>query len=400
MYPHIRPTWAEINLDNIAHNVQAIKELLRPDCEIIAVVKANAYGHGAVEVAQTALEAGATRLAVSILDEAIELRQAGIAAPILVLGYTPTAQGVVAATWNISLTVYEAQQALALVQSARTGGASLKVHLKVDTGMSRIGAQPQEVLPLARMLQKLDGCELEGIFTHFAKADEEDSTPTLLQLERFQTVLTQLEQAGIPIPLAHCANSAATMRFPASHMAAVRLGIAMYGYYPSEICKSQAVELRPAMTLKTTVAHAKWLPANTAISYGGRFITERPSYIITLPIGYADGLSRGLSNKGEVLVAGHRVPLVGTICMDQCMADATRVPQVAVGDEVIVWGEEQGQVLSACEVADHIGTIVYEITSLVSRRVPRVYLRRGKVVGLRTLLASDSHGIRIERGSR
>ncbi|HHW98252.1 MAG TPA: alanine racemase [Firmicutes bacterium] len=385
MYPQIRPTWAEINLDNIIHNVKTIKKCLRPDCEIMAVVKANAYGHGAVEVARAALEAGATRLAVSILDEAVELRRAGIRAPVLVMGYTPAAQGGMAADMNISLTVYEPQQALALVQAARASGSALKVHLKVDTGMGRIGALPDDVLALATLLQNLEGCELEGIYTHFAKADEDDPNPTLLQLERFQAVLERLEQAGIFIPLAHCANSAAIMRFPASHLTAVRLGIAMYGFYPSTLLRQQDVELRPAMTLKTTVAHAKWVPANTPVSYGGRFVTKGPSYIITLPIGYADGLSRSLSNKGLVLVAGQKAPLVGTICMDQCMADATQLPTVKVGDEVILWGEGQGQSLSAEDVAANTGTIVYEVISLVSRRVPRLYLRHGEVVGLRTL---------------
>lgn len=386
MYPQIRPTWAEINLDNIAHNIQAVKERLRPECEIIAVVKGNAYGHGAVEVARAALEAGATRLAVSMLEEAWQLRQAGIAAPILVLGYTPPAQGGLAASLNISLTVYDQEQTLALLEAARASGAVLKVHLKVDTGMGRVGAQPEDVLALASWLQERSDCELEGIFTHFARADEEDPNPTLVQLERFQAVLKQLEEAGIHIPLAHCANSAAALRFPASHLAAVRLGIAMYGFYPSPLLRELGVELKPAMTLKTTVTHTKWLPSNSPISYGGRFVTGRPSYIITLPIGYADGLSRSLSNQGWVLVGGRKIPLVGTICMDQCMADATQVPQVKVGDEVIIWGEGQGQSLPADDVAAHIGTIVYEVISLLGRRVPRVYYRHGKVIGVRTLL--------------
>lgn len=342
MYQQIRPTWAEINLDHITHNVQEIKQHLRPDCEIFAVVKANAYGHGAVEVARAALAAGATRLAVSILDEALELRQAGISAPILVMGYTPAEQGGLAASKHISLTVYEWQQALALIQAAQTVGKVLNVHLKVDTGMGRLGVQPDKVVPLASVLHDLPGCELEGIFTHLAKADEVDLSPTLLQLERFQSALTQLEQAGIIIPLVHAANSAAAMRLAESQLGAVRLGIAMYGLYPSAVLMKQGFDLRPAMTLKTTVTHTKWITPGTPISYGGRFIASQPAYIITLPIGYADGFSRALGGKGLVLVRGQMVPLVGTICMDQCMADATWVSEVRVGDEVVVWGDNEG----------------------------------------------------------
>lgn len=386
MYQQMRPTWAEINLDHIAHNVQAIKQKLSPSCEIIAVVKADAYGHGAVAVAQAALVAGATRLAVSILDEALELRQAGITAPILVMGYTPAEQGGVAACEQISLTVYEQQQALALVAAAQAVGKVLKVHLKVETGMGRLGVPPSEIVQLAKTLSSLPGCELEGVFTHFAKADELTLASTCLQLERFQLALSYLRQAGIAIPLVHAANSAAAMRLSQSQLAAVRLGIAMYGLYPSAVLREQGCELRPAMALKTTVTHAKWVPKGTPIGYGGRFIALRPTYVVTLPIGYADGLSRALSGKGAVLVKGGQLPLVGSICMDQCMADATQVPEVQVGDEVLIWGESQGQSIDVADLADRIGTIAYELVSSVSRRVPRVYLQAGKITGLRTLL--------------
>lgn len=386
MYQYIRPTWAEINLDNIAHNVQAVKQRLEPGCEVIAVVKADAYGHGAAQVARTALEAGATRLAVSILDEACELRLAGLSAPILVMGYTPAEQGGLAASQNISLAVYESQHATALVQAAQAAGFPLKVQLKVDTGMGRLGVQPDEVVPLASLLHNLVGCELEGIYTHLAKADEADPNPTYLQLQRFESTLTQLRQAGISIPLVHAANSAAAMRFPASQLSAVRLGLAMYGLYPNAELREQDFDLRPAMTLKTTITHAKWLPANSPISYGGRFATQQPSYIITLPFGYADGFSRSLSDKSSVLVRGHRVPLIGTICMDQCMADATQLPEAQVGDEVIIWGECQGQSITVDDIAAILGTITYEVVASLSRRVPRLYFRYGKIVELRTLL--------------
>lgn len=386
MYQHLRPTWAEINLDNIAHNVQAIKQRLQPGCEIMAVVKADAYGHGAPQVARTALEAGATRLAVSILDEACELRGAGLSAPILVMGYTPAAQGGLAASQDISLTVYERQQALALVQAAQAAGFPLKVHLKVDTGMGRLGVQPDEAAALASWLHGLAGCQLEGIFTHLAKADAADPSPTYLQLQRFELALAQLQQAGVSVPLVHAANSAAAMRFPSSQFSAVRLGLALYGLYPNAQLRGQDFDLRPAMTLNTTIAQAKWLPANSPVSYGGRFVTRRPSYIITLPFGYADGCSRALSGKGSVLVSGHKVPLIGAICMDQCMADATEVPEAQVGDPVVIWGENQGQSITVDDIAASLDTISYEVVTLVSKRVPRVYFRHGQVSELRTLL--------------
>ncbi len=386
MHQQVRPTWAEINLDNVVHNVQAIKQHLATGCEIISVVKADAYGHGATQIAQAALKAGATRLAVSILDEASELRQAGITAPILVLGYTPSEQGGLAARLCVSLAVYERQNAWGLVQAAEAIGEILPVHLKVDTGMGRLGVLPDEVVAFASFLQGLPGCALEGVFSHLAKADEDDIRPTLLQLQRFELALARLQQAGIAIPLVHIANSAAAMRFPASHFSAVRLGLAMYGFYPHPTLKDQGFDLRPVMSLKTKVAHTKWLPAGSPISYGGRYITRQPSFIVTLPFGYADGFQRSLSGKAAVLLRGHKIPLVGTICMDQCMADATSVPEARVGDEVVIWGQDQGLSIAADDVARSAGTIVNEVTALVSKRVPRLYSYQGRTVAVRTLL--------------
>lgn len=390
MHQQIRPTWAEINLDNVVHNVRAIKQRLTTACEIIAVVKADAYGHGATQIAQAALRAGATRLAVSILDEAYELRQAGLSAPILVLGYTPSEQGGLAAHLGISLTVYEQQNAAGLVKAAEAAGETLKVHLKVDTGMGRLGVLPDEVVSLASFLQDLPSCELEGVFSHLAKADEVDSGPTLLQLQRFELALVHLRQAGIAIPLVHVANSAAAMRFPASHYAAVRLGLAMYGFYPHPSLRDQGFDLRPVMSLKTTIAHTKWLPAESPVSYGGRYITQQPSYIVTLPFGYADGFQRCLSGKASVLLRGQKIPLVGTVCMDQCMADATQVPEARVGDEVVIWGQDQGQSITADDIAVSAGTIVNEVIALVSKRVPRLYSCQGRTVAVRTFLSQTT----------
>ncbi|MGI6345297.1 MAG: alanine racemase [Bacillota bacterium] len=383
---HLRPTWAEIDLDNLIHNIGAVRRILPDDCEIFGVVKADAYGHGAVRVAQTALAAGANRLAVSIVDEAWELRKAGIAAPILILGYTPAGQGELAARLGLSVTVYDRANAESLAMGALRAGRQLKVHLKIDTGMSRLGVAPPDAARLAQYCARLPGIELEGVFTHFARADEADITPTCEQLRRFQAALRGIEATGIQIPLVHAANSASAIRFPDTRFNAIRLGLSMYGLYPDPLLKDYGVELRPAMSLRTTVSFARWVPANTAVSYGGRHITEAPAYLVTLPIGYADGLSRLLSGKAEVLLRGRRVPLVGTICMDQCVVDATQVADAVIGDEVVIWGRQGDAEITVDEVAQRLGTISYEVLCLLSKRVPRVYFRQQKIVDVRNLL--------------
>lgn len=379
----VRPTWAEIDLDRLAGNVVAVRNLLPQGCEIIAVVKSDGYGHGSVAVAQAALMAGATRLAVSIVDEAYELRRAGITAPILVLGYTPWDQGEQAARSEIALTVYDMNNARGLAMSARPAGKQLALHLKIDTGMSRLGIMPDDAASFADQLQSLSGCVLQGVYTHFAQADLPDSTPTELQLSRFHHALGQLSQRGISIPLIHVANSAAALRFPETRFNAVRLGLAMYG--PDEAFSEQ-VPLQAAMTLKTTVSHAKWVPAGTGLGYGATYVATRPSLIVTLPIGYGDGYTRLLSGKASVLLRGQRIPLVGAICMDQCMADATALQEAAVGEEVVLSGRQGEQVITPAELAGLVGTISYEMIASITRRVPRVYLRNGQIVTTRTLL--------------
>jgi alanine racemase len=383
MHRLLRPTWAEIDLDHLAANVAAVRSLLPRGCEIFAVVKSDGYGHGSLAVAKAALMAGATRLAVSIVDEAYELRRAGITAPILVLGYTPPDQGEQAARSEIALTVYAVENAQGLSLSARHAGKPLALHLKVDTGMGRLGVTPDDVVPLAEQLLELPGCSLEGVYTHFAQADAPDQAPTQQQLSRFNHALQQLRQRGISIPLIHAANSAAALRFPESQFNAVRLGLAMY--VPTGPF-SQQLSLKAAMTLKTIVSHVKWVPAGTAIGYGAKYSTACPSLIVTLPIGYGDGYPRLLSNKASVLLRGQRIPIVGAICMDQCMADATSLGEVQVGDEVVLWGRQAGQEITVTELSDLMGTIPYELIAGISKRVPRVYLRKGQIVTTRTLL--------------
>lgn len=386
MYLQVRPTWAEINLDHLAHNVGVIRNVLPGDCEILAVVKADGYGHGAIEVAQTALEAGATRLAVSMVDEAWELRRAGIAAPILVMGYTPAERGELAARLGLSLTVYDLANAEGLVLSAGRAHRPLRLHLKVDTGMGRLGVPPEEALPIALRLVDLPGCDLEGIYTHFARADDPDPAPTLTQLAVFRDVLRALDNREIRPPLVHAANSAACLRFESARFSAVRLGLAMYGLYPHPLFRNMGAGLLPVMSLKTTVSQAKWVQPGTAISYGGNYVTPHTSYIVTLPIGYGDGYTRLLTGKAQALLHGRRVPIVGSICMDQCMADATTVPEARMGDEVVLWGTQGEETIPVDEIAGQIGTINYEVICMISKRVPRIFFRHGQIKEVRTLL--------------
>lgn len=362
-----RPVWAEINLDSLKCNIQAVRKQLPLPKEIIAVVKANAYGHGAVRIAKAAIGAGASRLAVAILDEAVELRRAGIEEPILVMGYTPSAQGGIAASLQVALAVFDESNILGLAAAAQNTDFPLVLHLKVDTGMGRLGVGYQEAVALAKFASNRPGCILEGIFTHLAAADT-DAAYTQLQIKRFKGVLADLERAAIDIPVVHGANSAAILSYPAGYFSAVRLGLAMYGLSPFP--EADKFMMRPLMTLKARVSQAKWLTAGSPVGYGQHYVTKRDTYLITLPFGYADGYPRSLSNKGAVWVRGQELPLVGDICMDQCMADATALPHIQRDDEVIIWGGP----IPAARVARLADTIVYETVAALSNRVPRFYV--------------------------
>lgn len=368
------PVWAEVDLGAVAHNVREIRRITAKNAAVMAVVKANAYGHGAAAVSKAALEGGAGWLGVARVSEGAELRAAGIEAPVLVLGYTPPQAVATALRLNLSLTAYTLDMAVTAAGVAASLGVKARLHFKVDTGMGRLGWLPekkavQEILKAAG----LPGVEAEGIYTHFAAADARDKTYTLLQLEKFLTLVRQLEKAGLEFPLRHAANSAAIMEVPDSHLDLVRAGIALYGLYPSDEVDRSKVGLKPALSLKARVAHVKEVPAGFAVSYGCTYVTSRPTVIATLPLGYADGYSRLLSSKGEVLLGGQRVPVVGRVCMDQIMVDAGRVPGVRPGDEAVLIGRQGGGEISADEVARWIGTINYEVTCMVSGRVPRVY---------------------------
>ena len=378
----VRPVWAEINLDNLAHNMREVKKSVKEGTLITAVVKANAYGHGSVYAARTFLKNGADRLAVATLAEAIELRNAGIDVPILILGYTPVSQYSSVIEHDITQTIYNLENARAFSQTAGKLNKTGYIHIKIDSGMGRIGFLPtdksvNDILEIS----KLPNIMVEGIFTHFATADEKDKTYTYTQYERFMYVINKLEERGLSIPVKHVSNSAAIIDLPDFNLNMVRAGIMLYGYYPSDEVHKERVNLLPAMSLKARISHVKAVPADTGISYGQIFVTKRESKIATIPIGYADGFTRMLSSKGEAYIKGRIVPIVGRICMDQCMLDVTEIEDVKVGDEVILFGYEEGS-LNADDIAAKLNTISYEILCMVGRRVPRVYVQDGEIIAV------------------
>ena len=368
-------TWAEIDLSNLEHNYLALRGMLPCSCRYLGVVKANAYGHGAVPVAKKLTELGAEYLAVAYLDEAVELRQAGIAAPILILGLTSADFAQEIMKYDLTQTVADFEMARALSYAAVKAGETIKIHIKVDTGMSRLGFPCDEdtldgtVAEIAAICT-LPGLQTEGCFTHFANADG-DEEYTMRQFTRFMDLLDNLADRGVEFKIRHCAASAAVLNYPCTHLDMVRLGIAQYGHYPDPSCEGlDGPGLIPLMTLKTRVASLRELAAGTCISYGGTRVLTRDARVAVLSIGYADGLSRLLSNRGEVLIHGVRAPILGRICMDLCMVDVTMIPDVKVGDEVTVFGPH----LPLEEKADTVGTIQYEMLCGISRRVPRVYI--------------------------
>lgn len=381
----VRPTWAEIHLDNLAHNIQGIQAKLPVGTRLMAVIKANAYGHGAIPIAQKALQSGATYLAVSSVDEALELRKADVQAPILVLGYTPPQQADLVIEHDLTQTLYQEEMLEALSRAALEAGQLAKVHVKVDTGMGRLGfTSVEETVAFVQKAQSTPGVVVEGIFTHFATADEADMTYAEEQLDRWKELLGVCAEKGLQIPLQHISNSAGILNLPQSPGNMVRLGISMYGFYPSGEVPHE-VDLRPVMRLVSQIVHLKDTPPGTKISYGATFVTDRPSLIATVPIGYADGYSRQLSSKADVLVRGQRVRIAGRICMDQLMIDVTDIADVQVGDEVVLYGRQEDEEVTHEEVSEIIGTIPYEVCCALGRRVPRLYVEGTEVVEVRTM---------------
>jgi alanine racemase len=379
----LRSTVADIALDNIALNVQAIRGLLPARTELMAVVKADAYGHGAIEVASLALSAGATRLGVAVLDEAIELRRAGIAAPIHILGYVGPECAEQTVKLGLTVTVFDREAVQALSSAATRLARKVKIHVKVDTGMGRLGVRPQDAVGFTELAMSLPHLEVEGIFSHLACADASDLASARSQIAVFQECCMRLEAKGHRLTK-HIANTAAILALPESHLDMVRLGLGLYGMYPAPHMKS-LVKLHPAMSVRSQLSYVKWVEDKTPIGYGWTYRAAGQRQIATVPIGYADGYSRRLSNLGHALVAGQRVPLVGRVCMDQCMFDVTGVA-AKTGDEITLLGSSGQDEISVDEVAAWMGTINYEVTCGISRRVARVFWRHNQVSGVRTLL--------------
>lgn len=367
----LRPTVAEIDLSAIRANMRAIREHIGPGPKIIPAVKANAYGHGAVEVSRAVLEAGADMLGVATLEEAIELRDSNIRAPILLLSVVSPDHAPEVLRYDVVPVICDEPFAVEMSRQAAEKGVTVSVHVKVDTGMGRIGVRLEDSLGLIRKVAELPGLRVEGLLTHFACSDD-DKTFTRRQIEAFTSLDEKLRSIGIGIPFRHCANSAAILGMPETTCDAVRPGIMVYGLYPSPSVP-RTVEVRQAMTLKTRIVFLKWIEAGDTVSYGRIFRADRRSLIATVPIGYADGLNRMLSGKGSALVRGRRVPIAGRVCMDQTMLDVTDVPGVALEDEVVFYGRQGDEMISIEEIAQTIGTIPYEVCCAVSSRVPRVY---------------------------
>lgn len=369
-----RPTWLEIDLSAIAHNTRRIKEIVGPDVDVMVTLKADAYGHGAIKVAQTALNNGATWLGVACLPEAQILRDAGITAPILILGYTPAWQARDSLRYGVRATVFSIDVARALSRAAVALDQEARVHVKVDTGMHRLGLFPEDALGFIQEIRDLPNLVIEGLFTHFSVADEADEwyrEYTGQQLQKFQRLLSELDEAGIETAVIHAANSAATLTRPEAHFNLVRPGIAIYGLAPSpDVPLPQ--DFRPALTWKTQIAQVKELPPGSYVSYGATYRTDDHQRIAVIPVGYADGFRRAPRTWGEVLVHGQRAPLVGRVCMDQTMIDVTHIEGVRQGDEVVLIGEQGDDRITAEEVAEKLGTINYEVVSEILARVPRV----------------------------
>ncbi|WP_334072320.1 MULTISPECIES: alanine racemase [Paenibacillus] len=386
-----RDTWAEVSLDAIAHNVALFRRQAAAECRVMAVVKANGYGHGAVQAARAARVGGADYLGVALLDEALHLREAGIQLPILVLGYTPPSAVDLAVRHDITLTVFSADVLREAAARAELRRKPARIHLKLDTGMSRIGLTSAEAV--VEMAQQASACSphivLEGLFTHFADADGPDPGFTDRQYRQFISCIQALESRGLSIPLKHCCNSAAAMRFSHMHLDMIRVGIAMYGLHPSDYTKLPNYPLREAMQLKTKIVALRQIAKGDTVSYGRTYRADGDRLIATVPIGYADGLSRSLSNRGTAILRNRRVPIVGRVCMDQTMLDVTAVPDASEGDTVILFGGKKGrETIPIDEVAALMNTVNYEMVCLIGQRVPRVYQEEGVA-----LMAGGFYGV-------
>ena len=375
-------TWAEIDLNAIAHNVRELRRITNPKAGLMVAVKANAYGHGIIEVARQALKSGADALGVARVDEGIQLREAGLDAPVLVFGYTPPSEAARLYEFDLIQTVYSYETARELSDTASSLDIKINIHLKVDTGMGRLGLLPDSrraaladsAVEEVKFIAGLSGLKLEGIFTHFATADWADKLYAEKQFQIFSNFLDQLNKAGFKFSVKHAANSGAIIDMPQTHLDMVRAGISVYGLYPSDEIDKSRIKLLPAMSLKARIVYLKKVPAGFMVSYGITHKTKKPTTIATIPVGYGDGFSRLMSSRGHMLVHGQKAPIIGRVCMDLTMIDVGHIPEVKIEDEVVVFGHQGNASISADEIAELTGTINYEVVTRISARVPRVYL--------------------------
>lgn len=373
--------YAKIDLDAVAWNMEQMKKNLKEGTEMVAVIKTDGYGHGAVQVASM-LESYdyVWGYAVATLDEAVVLRAAEIQKPILVLGCIFPDQYWEMLKYEIRMNVYTKEMAEAISALAVEKGEQAYVHIKLDTGMARLGFSAEESsIEEIKEIAELPNLVLEGVFTHFAKADEEDKTFTMMQLEKFEWMTQRLEEEGVTFPYVHASNSAGIIDVRRADYNLVRAGIAIYGLYPSEEVDKEKVQLKPALSLKSHIAFVKDIPAGTPVSYGGDFVSEHQMRIATIPIGYGDGYPRSLSDTGYVLIRGKKAPIIGRICMDQFMVDVSDIPEVKFGDKVTLIGRDQEEYLPVEKLSELSGRVNYEFVCDLGKRIPRVYVQDGKV---------------------
>ena len=377
----MRQAWTEIDLRALDHNVKEIRSKLKPETKMIGVVKADAYGHGCIECARVLSRNNIDYFAVSTISEAIELREGGCNEDIIILGVTPPECAGLIVKQNLTPVIFSYDAAKRYSDESEKRGKVTKCLVKLDTGMGRIGirvgdeAESERAVEDVKRISELPGLEVLGMMTHLATSDEADRSYTDEQLDCFDRVLERLAEQGIKFKLNTAANSAAVIQHPRSEYDAVRPGLILYGYYPSKEISRETIDLQPVMSIRASIVNLKTVPAGTSVSYGRKFTTKRESRIATIGLGYADGFSRVLSGKAEAIVHGVRVPIVGSICMDQCMIDVTDVPEVKAGDIVTIMGKDGAEEISAEEIAEKLGTINYEVACCFALRLPKVFLR-------------------------
>lgn len=387
-----RRTVAEINLDAIDYNIKSIRKRVPVGTKILGTIKADGYGHGALEVAEVLRKNGVEMFSVALLDEAIFLRKNGVKEDIIILGFTPAHCAEELLKYEIIQTISSVDEAEAVSEAAVKLGKTAKIHIKIDTGMGRLGFIPcQQSVEEIMKIDRMDSVKIDGMFTHFAISDCADKTFTSVQKEKFLYMIDELEKSGISIPNKHCANSAGIMDFDDLFLDLVRPGIILYGMYPSDEVIKENLPLKPAMCLKTQVSFIKEVDDATSIGYGRTYYAKGNRRIATLPVGYADGFSRLLSNRGFVIIHGQKAPIVGRICMDQCMVDITEIDGVHIEDEVVLMGKMANEEISADDIAKIIGTINYEVVCMVDKRVPRVYIKNGNIVKVVNHLLGENY---------